>query len=117
MTKACRTIFNLSLGKSLLVCLILWSQKDAPLEDLEIWVDIVKLESNQEPRLPSSDTGLMSVAPTRTGLITLFCFVFQLFSLMDKSQDGKATVVELNSLPGEVSLSLLKHFSLFPDGC
>ena len=78
---------------------------------------MLKLESNQEPRLRSSDMGLMYVAPTRTVLITLFCFVFQLFILMDKSQDGKVTVVELNSLPGEVSLSLLRHFSLFPDGC
>ena len=70
---------------------------------------MVKLESNQEPRLRSSDTCLMSVAPTRTVLITFFCFVFQLFSLMDKSQDGKLTVAELNSLPGEVSLSLFRH--------
>ena len=50
----------------------------------------------------------MSVAPTRTVLI-ICSALFQLFSLMDKSQDGKVTVVELNSLPGEVSLSLFRH--------
>ena len=38
---------------------------------IEIWIDIEKLESNQEPRLHISDTGLMSVVATRTvqGLI------------------------------------------------
>ena len=36
MTKACRTISNLSLAKNLLICLILWSQKTAALQDLEI---------------------------------------------------------------------------------
>ena len=49
---------NLSLAKNLLICLILWSQKNAALQDLEIWVDTEKLESNQEPRLRTSDTGL-----------------------------------------------------------
>ena len=42
-------------------------------QDLEIWIDIAieKLESNQEPRLRTSDTGFTSVVPTRTvqGLI------------------------------------------------
>ena len=38
---------------------------------IEIWIDIEKLESKQEPRLHISDTGLMSVVATRTvqGLI------------------------------------------------
>ena len=43
MTKACRTISNLSLAKNLLNCLILWSQKNAALQDLEIWIDMEKL--------------------------------------------------------------------------
>ena len=75
MTKACRTISNLSLAKNLLICLILWSQKNAALQDLEIWIDIEKLESNQEPRLRTSDTGLTFVVPTRTaqGLIVNSC--------------------------------------------
>ena len=46
MPKACRTISNLSFTKSLLILLILWSQKNAALQDLEIWVDMEKLESN-----------------------------------------------------------------------
>ena len=39
-------------------------------------------------------------------LISLFRFVDQLFSLMDKSQDGKITLGELNNLSGEVSLPI-----------
>jgi len=42
------------------------SQKNAALQDLEIWVDIEKLESNQEPRLRTSDLGLMYVVLTQT---------------------------------------------------
>ena len=57
---------NLSLPKNLLILLTLWSQKNAALQDLEIWVDMEKLESNQEPRLRTSGMGLMSVVPTRT---------------------------------------------------
>ena len=69
--KSCRTISNLALAKNVLICLVLWSQKNAALQDLEIWTNIEKLESNQEPRLRTSDTCLMSVVPTGTvqGLI------------------------------------------------
>ena len=54
---------------------MLWSQKNAALEDLEIWKNIEKLHSNQEPRLSTSDTSLMSVVPTQTvqGLIVSSC--------------------------------------------
>lgn len=46
--------------------LFISSQKNAALPDLEIWVDIEKLESNQEPRLRTSDLGLMYIVLTRT---------------------------------------------------
>ena len=64
--KACNTISNLSLGRNLLILLILCNQKNAALQDIEIWVDIEKCRSNQAPRLRATLTGLISIVPTRT---------------------------------------------------
>ena len=58
--------FYLSFTKNLLILVILWNHKNAALQDLEVWVDMEKLEANQEPRLHMSDTGLMSIVPTQT---------------------------------------------------
>ena len=62
--KACNTISNLSLGRNLLILLILCNQKNAALQDIEIWVDIEKCRSNQAPRLRAT---LRNVYVTYTG--------------------------------------------------
>ena len=49
--KTCNTISNLSLGRNWLILLILCNQKNATLQDVEIWVDIEKCKSNQAPSI------------------------------------------------------------------
>ena len=58
--KTCNTISNLSLGRNWLILLILCNQKNAALQDVGIWVDIEKCESNQAQRLRAALTGLIS---------------------------------------------------------
>jgi len=64
--KAYNTISNLSLGRNWLILLILCNQKNAALQDIEIWVNIEKWESNQAPRLCPTLTGSISIMPTQT---------------------------------------------------
>ena len=75
ITNASKTIFNLSLDKNLLTRLILCNQKNAAPQDLDIWADIEKLESNQDPRLRTAEVCLISIVPTRIvqGLIFKSC--------------------------------------------
>ena len=46
VTNACKTVSNLSLDRNLVIHLMLCNLKNAALQDLAIWVDIEKLQSN-----------------------------------------------------------------------
>ena len=40
----------------------------AELHVFEIWIAIVSLESNHEPKFPADNTGVITAAPTRRAL-------------------------------------------------